>query len=230
MCGRYSLTHTAEEIARRFDVEAPVWFRPRYNAAPTETMPVVRATGDDRQREIAELRWGLVPFWADDLKIGARMINARSETVGEKPAFRTAFSRRRCLIPNDGFYEWVERDGKKWPIRIAVGDDGLGAFAGIWERWESAEGRVVETFSILTAEADESIAELHDRMPVWAPDEHWEAWLFADSGADEIVASMVEHFPAESIRYGPVSRRLNKAGTEGAELMEAPDGPRLPTK
>ena len=158
------------------------------------------------------------------------MINARSETAAEKNAFRAAFQRRRCLIPTDGFYEWVEKDGSKWPIRITVGDDGLGAFAGLWERWKSGDGEVLETYTILTAEAADAIGELHGRMPVWAPEEHWEAWLFADGGAGKVLDSMIEHFPEDAVKYRPVSPRINRAGTEGPELMEEPDDPNLPRR
>ena len=228
MCGRYSLTHTAKAIAARFDVEVLAGFVPRYNVAPTESMPVVRGT--DGERQIAPLRWGLVPFWADDLKIGARMINARSETAAKKPAFRAAFRRRRCLVPADGFYEWVKKDGKKWPIRITLGPDPLGAFAGLWERWTDDDGRVVESYTILTAEAAPALQDLHDRMPVWAPEDHWEAWLFDDDQAESVLTSMVDNFAEGDVAYRPVSRELNRPGEERPEFIEPIDEPGLPRR
>ncbi len=221
MCGRYSLTHSSEEIAARFNVEITFEVSPRYNVAPTDQMPVIRSGGQQgaEAREAAVLRWGLVPFWADDESIGYRMINARSETVGEKPAFRAAFRRRRCLVVVDAFYEWVEDNDKKWPIRITVGDEPLGAFAGIWERW-SGDDRVIESYTILTTDAHDVVAPLHDRMPVWAPQDHWDAWLFGDEAPQQVLESMIEHFPADSVGYGPVSPKLNRPGNEGEELMD----------
>lgn len=220
MCGRYSLTHTAEEIAARFDVETPQFSAARYNVAPTDEMPVVRSEPEGAGRQIANLRWGLVPFWADDESIGYRMINARSETAADKPAFRAAFERRRCLVVTDGFYEWVEDDGEKWPIQITVGEPSLGAFAGIWERWSGDDDHVIESYTILTTGADPVLEPLHDRMPVWAPQDHWDAWLFGDDGPTQVLNSMIEHFPADSVSYRPVSRQLNRPGNEGPELWE----------
>lgn len=228
MCGRYSLTHTAEEIASRFDVTAPAEYAPRYNVAPTQVMPVVRADGDRRQ--LARLRWGLVPFWAKDRTIGNRMINARSETASEKPAFRAAFRRRRCLVPADSFYEWVEHEGKKWPIRISFDGGELGAFAGLWERWSSPDGEVVESYTILTTDADPVLSELHDRMPLWAPEQFWQQWLFEDDDAEEVLELMREDFPAESVGYEPVSRELNRPQNDSAKLVRPLDDPELPRR
>lgn len=230
MCGRYSLTHTAEQISARFDVEAPVEFSPRYNVAPTQTMPVVRADEQQQggERQSAQLRWGLVPFWADDVSIGSRMINARSETAAQKPAFRAAFRRRRCLIPADGFYEWIAKEGAKWPLRITVGEGRLGALAGIWERWTGDDGDVVESYAILTAEAAPVLESIHDRMPVWAPSDHWDAWLFDDEAAESVLESMIEHFPEDSVGYYAVSRRLNRPVHDEANLIEPVDEAGLP--
>lgn len=232
MCGRYSLTHSAEQIAARFNVDVPGKITPRYNVAPTDEMPVVRSDGDEQtpKRAVANLRWGLIPFWADDTSMGYRMINARSETAANKPAFRAAFSRRRCLVVTDGFYEWVEKEGDKYPIRITVGDDGLGAFAGLWERWEGDDGEVIESYTILTTDADPVIQPLHDRMPVWAPKDHWDAWLFGDDGPEQVLDSMIEHFPAHRVGYRPVSRQLNRPGNEGPQLWEPERTEGLPSR
>lgn len=232
MCGRYSLMHSAEEIAARFDVEVPEEFSPRYNVAPTQEMPVVRSDAGQAglRRKMRNLRWGLIPFWADDKKIGSRMINARAETAASKPSFRAAFRRRRCLVPIDGFYEWVELDGQKWPIRITVGDDGLGAFAGLWERWSGDDGQVVDSYTILTTKAAPVVADLHDRMPVWAPEDDWQAWLEDDDSAESTLESMIDRFPAETVRFMPVSRKLNRPIHDDPELIEPVDDPRLPRR
>jgi putative SOS response-associated peptidase YedK len=228
MCGRYSLTHSAEEIAGRFNVDRLTDFEPRYNVAPTQVMPVVRA--DEGARELSELRWGLIPFWAKEKKIGYRMINARSETAAKKPAFRAAFRRRRCLIPVDSFYEWVELEGQKWPIRIRFGDGELGAFAGLWERWTDEDEEVVESYTILTTEAHEVLVDVHDRMPLWAPAQYWDSWLFDDEGAEDVMAEMIDGFPADQVRFEPVSRELNKAGNEGPHLVEPVEMDGLPQR
>lgn len=230
MCGRYSVMHSAEEIAARFGVDVPGDYSPRYNVAPTQCMPVVRPGGERHEREISNLRWGLIPFWADDTKIGSRMINARAETAASKPSFRAAFGRRRCLVPADGFYEWVEMDDQKWPIRITVGDDDLGAFAGLWERWSGDDGDVVESYTILTTKVAPVISDLHDRMPVWAPREYWRAWLEDDEDAQTTLESMIEKFPAETVGYGPVSRKLNRPTYDGPELVDPIDEARLPRR
>lgn len=220
MCGRYSLTHSAEEISTRFDVEAPADFGARYNVAPTQTMPVIRGK-DNGDRQCAQMRWGLIPFWAEDEKIGNRMINACAETAAQKPSFRAAFRRRRCLVPADGFYEWVSKEGKKWPLRILFGEGELGAFAGLWERWSSEdEQRVVESYTILTTAAAPELESVHDRMPVWAPRDDWEAWLFDDEAAQQVLGSMIEGFPGQSLSYYPVSRELNRPTNDEPMLIE----------
>ncbi len=228
MCGRYSLTHSAEEIAARFNVDRPRDFQPRYNVAPTQVMPVVR--GADGERELAELRWGLIPFWAKDKKIGNRMINARAETAAKKPAFRAAFRRRRCLVAADSFYEWVEREGKKWPIRIRFGQGELGAFAGLWERWTDEQEQVIESYTILTTEAHEVLVDIHDRMPLWAPAQYWDNWLFDDRAAEEVMDSMIDDFPSQQVSYEPVSRELNRPGNEGPQLVEPLEKDGLPRR
>lgn len=235
MCGRYSLIHNAAQIAARFDVEPLVELSPRYNIAPTQLSPVIRAD-EERGRRIDLLRWGLIPFWAKDMKVGARMINARSESAATKPAFRAAFKRRRCLIPVDGFYEWVEKGGKKWPIRITLkgGEEEreeLGAFAGLWESWRDESGEVVESYTILTADAVPILQEVHHRMPVWAPEALWEPWLDEENPfGEQLVEAMIRGFPADRVELRPVSRELNRAGNEGAELIEMVDEPDLPLR
>ncbi len=223
MCGRYSVTHTAAAIAERFEVETIAGFEPRYNAAPSQHLPVVRRA-DGAGRKVDCLRWGLIPFWAKEKKIGYRMINARSETAATKPSFRNAFKSRRCLVVADGFYEWVKRDGEKWPMRVTFGGGELGAFAGLWERWTDENGEETETYTILTADAAPTLQHLHDRMPVWAPEEYWDSWLFDDEHARENLATMVDAFPQDAVDYYGVSRELNRPQNDRPELIEPLEG------
>ena len=176
MCSRYFLDADGNIIAYTFQVPVHDRIRKRFNIAPTQEAPVVRV-GKDGSREVALLRWGLVPFWAKDLAVGNRMINARSEGVESKPAFREAIKQRRCIVPATGFYEWKGDPGRKQPYAITLPDRPMFAFAGLWEFWKPAEGETVETFTILTTEANEAIAEVHDRMPVILPREAEASWL-----------------------------------------------------
>ena len=174
MCSRYFLDADGNIIAYTFRVPVqPV--RKRFNIAPTQAALVIRVR--EGAREMATLRWGLVPFWAKDLAVGTKMINARSEGVEAKAAFRAAIRQRRCLVPATGFFEWQGAPGNKQPFAITLPDRPLFAFAGLWETWKPAEGEAVETFTIVTTEANESAAEIHDRMPVILPREAEDAWL-----------------------------------------------------
>ncbi len=185
MCGRYTLTTPLEALRHLFDFAESPNLRPRYNIAPTQSVPVVRA-GEGR-RSLAMMRWGLVPSWAKDISIASRMINARGETVAQKPAFRKAFRSRRCLVPADGYYEWRTEDARRQPYRVTRQDGAPMAFAGLWERWTArgdsggnnpvSAGDLVETFAIVTTAASESVGALHHRMPVVIEPEDFEAWL-----------------------------------------------------
>jgi putative SOS response-associated peptidase YedK len=178
MCSRYFLDADGNVIAYTFAVPENTAVRRRYNIAPTQEAPVVRV-GAGGARELAMLRWGLVPSWAKELAVGTKMINARAEGVEAKPAFRAAVRERRCLIPATGFYEWKGLPGRKQPYAITI-DRPLFAFAGLWETWTAREGRAVETFTIITTEANPAIASVHDRMPVILPKDAEEAWLCGD--------------------------------------------------
>jgi len=178
MCSRYFLDADGNVISYTFHVPVHDRIGKRYNIAPTQEAPVVRAAVGGG-REVAMLRWGLVPYWAKDLKIGTKMINARSETVEEKPSFRNAFRRRRCIVPATGFFEWRGDPGKKQPFAITAADQPLFAFAGLWESWKPKDGDTVETFTILTTGANPTVAAIHDRMPVILPEADREAWLTA---------------------------------------------------
>ena len=180
MCSRYFLDADGTIIAYTFRVPVHDRIRKRFNIAPTQEAPVIRAARDGA-REVAMLRWGLVPRWAKDIKVGTRMINARSEAVEAKPAFRDAVRQRRCVVPASGFFEWQGEPGHKQPFAITLPDRRLLAFAGLWERWRPAEGEPVETFTVMTTEANEQVARIHDRMPVILPMDAIDTWLAAPS-------------------------------------------------
>jgi putative SOS response-associated peptidase YedK len=204
MCGRYTLHADTEKIIRRFLLDRPdIPLFPRYNIAPTQLVAVVR--GESGKRELVSMKWGLVPSWADDPSIGNRMINARAETLGEKPAFRGAFKHRRCLVLADGFYEWRRDKGGKTPMFIRRKDGDPFAFAGLWERWTSKEtGEQLQTCTIITTAANELIAPIHVRMPVILRAEDEDRWLAGDDPA-----TLLKPYPAEGMEASAVSRKVN---------------------
>lgn len=224
MCGRFCFLSPPEAVVRLFKVPDVPDLPPRYNIAPTQDAPVVREAGNGR--EFVMLRWGLVPFWAKDLKIGNRMINARGETVAGKPAFRQAFRRRRCLVLADGFYEWQQQPGGKqpWYIRQASGEPF--AMAGLWECWrggkdaEADEEDVepVETCTIITTTANEMMRRLHDRMPVVLDGDGVDAWLDSEAQPDGL-QGLLAPAPDGVLEAVPVSRRVNSPANDGPELI-----------
>ncbi len=216
MCGRYSITTNPEAMRRLFRFLNPVPdLPPRYNAAPTQLLPVVRR-GRGGARELVMLRWGLVPSWAKEPDIGYRMINAKAETVAEKPAYRTAFMRRRCLVPADGFYEWQQHSKQKQPYRITLKDGALFALAGLWERWQRG-GEPLETFTVIVTEANELIGPIHDRMPVIIGPADHDAWL--EAADTTIPMALLQPYPAGEMRAYPVSRRVNAAKNDDPEVI-----------
>lgn len=229
MCGRYSLTSPEEAMRQLFAHESPpLNIRARYNIAPTQTAPVVRQT-EGGGREMVPLRWGLVPFWADTLSIGAKMINARSETVAEKPAFRAAFRTRRCLVPATGWYEWKkagEAGGKpvKQPYAIGYDDQRPFAFAGLWETWntDGAKGPdgAIETYTIVTRDADPETASLHHRMPVILAPEHWARWLDSGGTPASDLADLLAAATPPGLMHWPVSTRVNKPANDDPDILE----------
>ena len=222
MCGRFALIVDASVLADVFDVDPPRELKPRFNIAPTQTIPIVRA-GVKKKRECAMVRWGLVPAWAKDAKIGARMINARGETVAEKPSFRSAIASRRCLIPADGFYEWVRTGGGKQPHYIHFADGRPFAFAGLWERWNKGEGGPLDTCTIITTSPNELIENLHDRMPVILPPNHFEDWLEPEPLALSRLQDLLVPYPAEGMEAYPVSTYVNKPANDGPECVARVD-------
>ena len=165
MCGRYTVSNPGEILPELLGHDDAPEMAARYNVAPTQEAPVIVA-GEDGSRRVAEMRWGLVPYWTKDPAIGNRAINARSESVADKPVFRDSFKRRRCLVAADGFYEWQKRSGGKQPFLLRLEGGAPFGFAGLWDRWHGPRGRVLESFTILTTEPNELVAPIHDRMPV----------------------------------------------------------------
>lgn len=223
MCGRYSLTTAPEALRQLFAFENLPNLAPRYNIAPTQLAPVVRRRDDHPGRELVLLRWGLIPSWSKDATGAAKMINARSETAAAKPAFRDAFRRRRCLVPADGFYEWRTEEGRKQPFRIGFKGGGAFAFAGLWERWTVREGpeagSMVESYTVLTTDANEKLRPIHDRMPViLAPESHAD-WLDPGLAPDAAQALLRPH-PPEAMAFYRVSLRVNSVRNDDPGCIE----------
>ena len=223
MCARYTLKASPEIVARLFELTRPLDFRPRYNLAPTQDAPIIVADPDGG-RTARFMRWGLIPSWADDPAIGHRLINARAETAADKPAFRSAFRHRRCLIPADGFYEWHKAPGGKTPHHIHLHDNTPFAFAGLWETWRSPDGSSLETFTILTTEPNELVKPLHNRMPVMLGATDGAAWLDAKTTIDNLTAKLGPSSP-ESMQVQAVSRYVNTPAHDDPRCLESIDGP-----
>jgi len=220
MCGRFAFYSPHEAVTRLFGVAGAPSVEPRYNIAPTQYVAAVRP-GSTGSRSLAMLYWGLVPSWAKEKAIGARMINARAETLGEKPSFRSAYRRRRCLVLADGWYEWQRKGAVKQPYFIAFADREPFGMAGLWESWrDPAGGEPLESCCIVTTQAAPELARIHDRMPVIVPTERHDEWL--DTGND--AAGALDGFLVPWARGGlearQVSRRVNSARNEGADLVE----------
>jgi putative SOS response-associated peptidase YedK len=225
MCGRFTQTRSWRELVELYrlaDGLEPLHVPPRYNIAPTQDVPVVRRRADAGERELALLRWGLIHSRAKDMGIGARMINARAETVHEKPAFRSAFRQRRCLVVADGFYEWQKQPrGPKQPYFITVAGDRSFAFAGLWERWNAAGGPVVETCTIVTTQANELLRPIHDRMPVILTAETSDSWLDTSLPL-ETARAQLKPFEGEMTAQ-PVGPRVNNARNDDPGCMVSAD-------
>lgn len=219
MCGRYTLTVDASVLAELFDLEPLTELSPRYNIAPTQKVPVVRR-GEEHRREWAEVRWGLIPPWAKDQKIGSRLINARAETAAEKPSFRVAFASRRCLLPADGFYEWVKAPGGKQPHHIRFADRRPFAFAGLWERWNDPEGAPVESCTILTTSPNDLMEPLHSRMPVILEPERYEAWLQPAPLSPAAAEALLIPYPGDGLEAVRVCPLVNSVANDDPKCVE----------
>jgi putative SOS response-associated peptidase YedK len=216
MCGRYVLKTPGGVLVSAFALDAAADFPPRYNIPPGTDIPVVRHSPEGR-RVLHLLHWGLVPHWARDPAMGARLNNARAETLAEKPAFRDAFRRRRCLIPADGFYEWQTDGRHKQPYYFSLRSGQPLAMAGLWEAWRAPDGGVLRSCAVITTGPNAVMAPIHDRMPVIVAPEHWQAWL---TGPVEAVLGLLAPLPAEDLQAWPVSRRVSRASADDPSLIE----------
>jgi putative SOS response-associated peptidase YedK len=217
MCGRFAQRSDPKRLAKEFKVDMPE-VEPRYNIAPTQEILGVLASEDGREMKF--FKWGLIPSWAKDTAMGARLINARSETVEEKPAFREAFKKRRCIIPADGFYEWQRMEGRKQPFFFQMKDERPFGFAGLWERWQGVGGEAIESCTILTTEANEVLRPVHDRMPVILHSDDYKLWLDEDMRKRELLKDLLRPYPAEEMISHPVSTAINSPHNQGATLIE----------
>lgn len=216
MCGRYELSSHPAAIALAFGLAHVPDLDPRYNIAPTQRVPIVRLDGSGA-RELVQVKWGLVPRWARDPSIGARLFNARAETVAQKAAFRAAYARHRCLVPANGFYEWQVRPGGKLPLHIGMPDDAPFGIAGLFERWRSSTDEVLDTCTLITTDANETLRPIHDRMPVILPPASYARWLDATNAG---VADLLVPWSGPELRVYAVSTRVNRAENDDAGVRE----------
>jgi putative SOS response-associated peptidase YedK len=221
MCGRYTLRVSPAELAEIFETLRTIEWSSRYNIAPTQMVAAVRPAGEGNGRDLVLLKWGLIPVWADDPKIGSSLINARAETVATKPAFRTALKKRRCLIPADGFYEWQAVPGQKvkQPLFISLRDVPVFAFAGLYEQWTSTAGVAIESCAIITTEANELMREVHTRMPVIVDRSDYDLWLDRDRQDPQEVLPLLRPYPADSMQRVPVSTLVNSLRNDKPECI-----------
>ena len=223
MCGRFTLRTPLTVLIEHYDLDArgdrqlPL-FEARYNIAPTQDVLAIRADATTGARTASMLRWGLIPSWADDPEIGARMINARSETAAEKPSFRSAFRRRRCLIAADGFYEWKRENGGKQPYYFHMQEGRPFAFAGLWESWDKGGG-ALRSCAILTTRANSVLDGIHDRMPVILPSGAYDLWLDPDADREQL-ADLLIPYPGDDLETYPVSRYVNSPRNNDERCIE----------
>jgi putative SOS response-associated peptidase YedK len=218
MCGRFTRHTSVKALATLFDLSEVPEMTASYNIAPTQQVAAVRLGPVDAKRHLVWLRWGLIPSRADEAR-GQPLINARSESAAEKPAFRFAFRQRRCLIAADGFYEWRKQDGAKQPFYIRLCDGGPFAFAGLWDRWQKSESEPIESCTILTTDANELVRPLHDRMPVILAAADFERWLDPAITQPEMVQPLLKPYPAEEMIAYPVTAWVNSSKHEGPECI-----------
>lgn len=221
MCGRYTLSTPSDDIALLFDISELMPLPPRYNLAPTQEAAVVRVTEPGAPRRLDLLKWGLIPYWAKEAAIGNRMINARSESVAEKPAYRSSFKKKRCLIPADGFYEWKKEGKLKQPFLIRRKDTKPFAFAGLWSSWWDQErSQKVDTFTILTTDANDLMRPLHDRMPVVLDRENFDLWLDPKVEDASKLQPLLVPYSGDDFEAFPVSRLVNSPTNDLPNCIE----------
>ncbi|MEK4293655.1 SOS response-associated peptidase [Paenibacillus sp. FSL R5-0914] len=220
MCGRYTITVTMEELMVRYfaNDSTIIHYAPKYNAAPMQQIPAVINTGSSNK--LGELRWGLVPSWAKDNKIGNKMINARAESLLEKPSFKRLVSSRRCIIPSDGFYEWKVQGSSKQPMRIVMRDGGIFSMAGLYDIWMDPEGNKLSTCTIITTTPNELMAEIHNRMPVILKPEDETEWLDRGNQDTTSLIKLLKPYDQQLMRAYPVSMAVGNVRNDAKELIE----------
>ncbi len=219
MCGRYTLKTTPELLAEQYDIQSLPPLQARYNIAPGQQVLAVRISPEGLHREGGLFRWGLIPSWAKDHKMGDRMINARAETVGQKPAFRGPFRHRRCLVVADGFYEW-QREGRiKQPFYFQMKDGGPFGFAGLWDRWQGPDGKSVESCTLLTTEPNALLGPIHHRMPVIIDPRHYADWLDPEAWNQNLLQTLLRPYPAEKMIGFPVTLRVNNPRNDDPQCL-----------
>ncbi len=219
MCGRFTQTATPEALAHQFDVHSFPLLPPRYNIAPSQPVAAIRIDPETTTRRLVLLRWGLIPSWAKDPKIGAQCINAKAETVAEKPSFRAAFRKRRCLVVATSFYEWQVQGMMKQPMWIGLKDKRPFAFAGLWEQWQPPEGEAIESCTILTTEPNEFMRPIHHRMPVMLPATSYTQWLDPTIQDIHALQALLRPYPGEELTAYPVSTLVNNPRHDVVECL-----------
>ena len=221
MCGRYTITVEEEILFARFKILQNIGqYTPRYNVAPTQNNPVV-LVNEKNQRIMARMKWGLIPFWAKDESIGYKMINARLETLTQKPSFKTAFVKRRCLVPADGYYEWNKTGSskKKQPFRVVLKSRELFAFAGLWDEWKNEEGEKIQSYTIITTEADSLVAKIHPRMPVILRPENEDKWIDPALNDVKAIEKLLRPYPSDSMEMYEVSPLVGRTNIDMESLI-----------
>jgi putative SOS response-associated peptidase YedK len=216
VCGRFTLTYDINAVAKAFNVAVPPSLQtaPRYNIAPTQNVVAIQSDGT-----VDLLRWGLIPSWAKDESIGSKMINARAETLAEKPSFKRLLNSKRCLVVADGFYEWKKEAGGKTPMYITLKSKELFAFAGLWDSWKSPDGEQIRTCTLITTVPNEVVASIHNRMPAILSSGARQEWLDSSLHDEHVLLPLLAPYPAEEMTARPVSRLVNNPQYDGAELI-----------
>jgi len=216
MCGRFTLTTNIATIAQAFQVAPTLQVEPRYNVAPTQQVVTVM---QDETRHLELLRWGLIPAWAKDESIGNKMINARAETLAEKPSFKRLLTSKRCLVVADGFYEWKKEPGGKTPMYFTLKSKEPFAIAGLWDIWHTPDGTVLRTCTLITTQPNDLVSPVHDRMPAILLPDLREEWLNPANHDQELLRSFLKSYPTEEMTARPVSRKVNNVSNDTPELI-----------
>ncbi len=222
MCGRFSQSKLGNAIAQIFQLTEVPYLIPRYNIAPTQSVATILRTVEQEEKQLRMLHWGLIPSWATDAKIAAKLINARAETVSIKSAFRSAFRQRRCLVLADGFYEWQQDDSSriKQPFYFRFNDEHPFALAGLWESWQDVTGKIIESCTILTTEANELVRSIHHRMPVILNPNDYDLWLDPGVKKSEFLQNILRPYPIEDMISYPVTKAVNKVSNDTISCVE----------